>query len=440
MNIALIGQDIPALLPSLLADLFFAQKTAASVRLHEKNEAMRDLLEGYGRAVCARAGLGGVKACASLADALENADCVIYAGDPMAASRFRMDREALSGPEESDPGLTDQARVLGGLGGLMHTLRQGDAILTLCGAMRDRCPDALVISLGEPVARTTAIFAAQGFRAWGLTGGWRKGPGGLAWLLNLIGAKTEDTEAEAAGLPHFCFLTALRDRKSGRNLLSAMEAAVRDGKAGRLARRWLDMLGAVAVGSVPDHASLMPAQPDYMPDPDPVLSEPVEKRKERILRMNTVREKGLTDPEGAASQLLLLSGAPASRPVQLAAALLEKKDLDLDAAVRVNRSGAVRNLPRKAVVEAPLRLRAGEEQPLPVTLPGSLAELCLDIDEAGRLAAAAAAGDRAALRESIEIDPALAGLDRLYCLDAARAMIDLHSDILSRWDETEEDD
>lgn len=440
MRIALIGQDIPALLPSLLADLFFAHRSASDVRLWEKNEAMRDLLAGYGGAVCRKAGLGSVTACATLPETLEGAACVIYAGDPMAASRFRMDREALSGADGDDSGLSDQARVLGGIGGLMHTLRQGEAVLDLCGAMREACPDALVITLGEPVARTAAMFADRGFRVWGLTDGWRKGPGGLHGLLALIGAKPEETEAEAAGLPHFCFLTALRDRGSGRNLMLQLEEAVREGRAGRLAQRWLDMLGAVPVGSVTDHASLMPAQPDYMPDPDPVLAEPVERRKERILRMNTVREKGLGDPEAQAAQLLLLSGARTARPVQLALALTGGRTLSLDAAVRVNRAGTIRSLPREAVIEAPLRLAEGEEKPLSLTLPGSLAELCLDIDEAGRLAAKAAAGDRAALRECVELDPALAGLDRLYCMDAVRALIDLHSDVLSRWDETEEDD
>ena len=42
------------------------------------------------------------------------------------------------------------------------------------------------------------------------------------------------------------------------------------------------------------------------------------------------------------------------------------------------------------------------------------------------------------LRECIEIDPALAGLDRLYVLDVVEKMIEMHSDVLSRFDEDEE--
>ena len=439
MRFALIGQDIPALLPALLADLYFAHKSDAEACVFERNEAMRDLMARYGAAVTKRAGHGAVAVTESRREALRGADCVIYAGEPMAASRFRMDREALSGAEDGDPGLSDQARTLGGLGGLMRTLRQGEQILDLCAEMREACPGALVITLGEPVARTVAIFRAQGFGAWGLTEGWRRGITGLAGLCDRLGVKVEETEAEAAGLPHFTFLTALRDRRSGQTLLPALAERTAAGDNGRLARRWLDMLGAVAVGDVNDHAALMAAQDDYQPDPEPALAESVEKRKERILRMNTAADKGLRDPEGQAAQLLLLAGAKAARPVQLALALLEKRDLRLDAAVRVNRKGAVANLPREAIVEAPLTLKAGEEQPERIALPGPLADLCLDIDEAGRLAAEAAAGDRGALRGCIELDPALAGLDRLYCLDAAEKMIAMHGDILTRW-ETDDDE
>ena len=224
MKIALMGQDIPALLPSLLADLFFAGRADAEAALQEKNDAMRDLMARYGAAVTRKAGRGRVSVTPDRDAALAGADAVIYAGDPMAASRFRMDREALSGLTEDDPGLSDQARVLGGIGGLMHTLRQAEQILDLCEAMRRDCPDTLVITLGSPVARTAALFARQGFRCFGLTQGWRTGPGGLAWLCRELGVKPEDTEAQAAGLPDFTFLKADWSGVNGAYLLTLFVA------------------------------------------------------------------------------------------------------------------------------------------------------------------------------------------------------------------------
>ena len=52
MKIALIGQDIPMLLPTLLTDLLFAGREAnAEIAVEEGNPAMRDVLQGYGDAV-----------------------------------------------------------------------------------------------------------------------------------------------------------------------------------------------------------------------------------------------------------------------------------------------------------------------------------------------------------------------------------------------------
>ena len=51
MKIALIGQDIPALIPTLLTDLLFVGKQAADVWVEEKNQAMQDVLQRYGIAV-----------------------------------------------------------------------------------------------------------------------------------------------------------------------------------------------------------------------------------------------------------------------------------------------------------------------------------------------------------------------------------------------------
>ena len=63
-----------------------------------------------------------------------------------------------------------------------------------------------------------------------------------------------------------------------------------------------------------------------MPEEKPEFGESVEQRKERILYMNTVRDKGTGDREGAMAQLLLLSRVPPIRPVRLALAVLRGED------------------------------------------------------------------------------------------------------------------
>ena len=79
MKFAFIGQEIPMLLPSLLADLYFSQKLDAEAVLAEKNEAMRDLMQRYGNAVCEKAGMGRVTVCTDRRETLRDADCVIAA-------------------------------------------------------------------------------------------------------------------------------------------------------------------------------------------------------------------------------------------------------------------------------------------------------------------------------------------------------------------------
>ena len=429
MKIALIGQDIPMLLPALLADLLFAGKeTDADVFAEETNPAMRDVLQGYGEAVFRKAGArGGITVSAERGEVLREADCVIYAGDPQAASRFFMDRNALGSDDEDNPGLTDQARVNGGIEGLMHALRAGKAVMRLCDDMDTYCPGTIVINLGQPMARTTAVFLNRGYRCFGMGRTPMKGANGVDTYAKRLQIAPENLKAETAGLPGFAFLTEIRDGAG--DLMPKLKKAAANGELGSLSRRWLGWWDAIPAGDVTDHAEFLPAQPDYIPDEKPEFGETVERRKERILYMNTVREQGADAGEGAMAQLLLLSKAPPIRPMRLALALIRKETGDYPAVTRRN-GGEMPQLPREAVIETTLRLKNGEAVERGIRIPDALAETMAEIDDANRLAARAAMGDPGALREYVENDPALGGLDRLYCQDVAEALIRLNEDML----------
>ena len=438
MKIALIGQDIPTLLPTLLTDLLFVGKQSAAIALEEKNAAMQDVLQRYGDAIIRHSGVEAtLNVTGSRREVLSGADCVIYAGDCMAASRFKMDRDALSGVEEDDPGLLEQARVNGGIGGLLHTLRQGEMVLDLCESMQDNCPEAIVVNLGQPVARTTLMFENAGFRCYGVGRTPLRGANGLDSLVKKLNCKESDVKATIAGLPGFSFLVGLEDVKAQDDLLPLLYDLAEEDNLGQLTKRWLDWYGAIAIGDVTDHAEWLPAQDDFVPDEEPVFGETVERRKERILWMNTVGTKGAQEKEGQMAQILLLSKAVPIRPMQLALALLRGDDCDIPAVTRVN-NGELPQLAKSAMIEAELTQRGGAIVPHGTMLPAPLAEICGEIDETNQLAAKAATGDRAALRECIEIDPALAGLDRLYVQDVVDKMIELHSDVISRLNEDEE--
>ena len=428
----MIGQDVPTLLPALLTDLLFTKNAAeADVTVEEGNPAMRELLQGYGDRIFEKAGKGGTFQVLSGRDeVLAGADCVIYAGDPQAASRFFQDRSALGSDEEDAPGLTDQARVNGGIEGLLHALRAGEAVLNLCDGMDKACPDAVVVNLGQPVARTTAVFEARGYRTCALGRTPLRGANGVDTYAKRLQIRPENVQAVTAGLPGFAFLTEMKDGKT--DLLGKLKKAAANGELGSLARRWLGWWDAVPAGDVTDHAEFLPAQEGFIPDERPEFGETVEKRKERILYMNTVKEQGANSREGAMAQLLLLSKVPPVRPMRLALALLRRETAEIPAVARKN-NGVLPQLPKDAIIETALILEDGEDKTPAIRVPDALADILCEVDSANRLAAKAAFGDREALREYVETDPALDGLDRLYCLDVVNALIEMHSDVLTRF-------
>ena len=432
MKIAMIGQDVPTLLPALLTDLLFAGGEAdAGVYAEEGNPAMQDVLRGYGNEVFARAGKGGAfHALAEREKVLDGADCVIYAGDFQPASRFHMDRNALGSDEEDNPGLTDQARVNGGIEGLLHALRAGELILNLCDAMDENCPDAAVVNLGQPMARTTALFESRGYRTYGLGRTPLKGANGVDTYAKRLQIRPENVRAVTAGLPGFAFLAEMKDGKT--DLLGKLKKAAENGELGSLAKRWTGWWDAVPVGDVTDHAEFLPAQEGFIPDEHPEFGETVEKRKERILYMNTVRDQGAESREGAMAQLLLLSKVPPVRPMKLALALLRNETAEIPAVARKN-GGTMPQLSPEAIIETALILKDGKQEMPAIRVPEALADILCEVDNANRLAAKAAFGDREALREYVETDPALDGLDRLYCRDVVDALIRMHEDVLTRF-------
>ena len=115
--------------------------------------------------------------------------------------------------------------------------------------------------------------------------------------------------------------------------------------------------------------------------------------------------------------------------MRLALALVRGENADVPAVTRRN-GKELPQLPETAMIESGLTLVRGQEESHGIRLPDALAEIMREIDETNRYAAAAAMGDREALRLCVETDPALGGLDRLYCMDVVEALIELHRDVI----------
>jgi len=424
MKIALVGSQTAQWLPGLAADLFFANKVSCEIWLHEGNGALGKLAQDYLNVLIAH---GKADASAhfssDLNEVLQNTDAVIYADECQNASRFFNDREALKSPDENDPGLTDQARPWAGLEGLLMTLRVGSKALKLCEAMAQACPQAIVINLSKPLSQITALFHQQGFTSYGLDGSHLKGADGMEGLCRVL--KKNQLTFQSAGLNGFAFLIQLAQEQ--KDCLRKAQAAVKHGDWGELKKRWLDWYGMIPLGS--EHGQYLPAQPDWQPEEEPNLSESVERRKERILQMNTVVQKGPASKEGAVAQVTLLSKVAAARPGQLLAALFTDASITVPAVVQKN-GRRFPQLSPNAMIEASLTV-GGENTP--VTFTQEAASIMDEIANVHLNSAKAAAGDRQALRDVIEEDPALSGLDRLYCQDVVEALIRMNEDVLERF-------
>lgn len=426
---ALIGNEIPGLFPGLAADFLFAHKVPCQVYLYEPNEAMAKLMLQYAQRLGKESHVTFHLA-KSRSEALKGATGVLFAHEAQAASRFQMDRDFLLQLDESG-GLADQARPLGGIGGLMHTLRTGNALLDLCDEMAAGCPGAILLVNAQPMGRMVALAEMAGFRALGVAQDPLRQEMGLPLFAKALDTEEDALSASYGGPYGFTWLTALTGRATGKDRLPELYEAAMAGALGTLPRRWFDWYGAVPVGDLSTHAQFMAAQPGYTPPEKPFLSEDVETRKERIRLMNQVVEKGTGSPEGEMAQLTLLSKVSSARPVQGLLAATTAGEASIPAAVAKN-NGFVPGLPKDSAVECPLLIQGGTLHGNSRPLPPDCHDVAFEVALCDRFAAMAAMGDASALRDYIEQDPALSGLDRLYCQDIVLHLIHIHGDMLPR--------
>ncbi len=417
MKIALIGSDIPSVLPGFLADMFYAQKAAGTLAVHEPNQALGDLLKKYALAVIGKSGIAGsLTIHKDLEATLAGADAVIFADSLQNASRFQMDVSALSGENEEDEGLKNQARVHDGIEGLLFTLRTGAKALSLTAQMEAHCPHALVLNLSQPLSQITALFHLNGFECYGFGETALTGKAGVEGLCHVISKKQSGLTFQTAGLYRFQWLTELKETMSGKDLLPRAVQAYKNGAMGQGKKLFASWYGALPIGE--GHGESLPQNDCFTPDLNPVLAESIEKRKERLLHMNEVVTHGLNTPYGQLAQLALIKNVPAERPIQC---LLMGEAYPLPILRKAN--GSIKGLLKDSVIQATFSQTN-------LTLPQGVMDIVSDVAYGHQLCAKAAMGDQEALREYIETSPALSGLDRLYLQSLVMHLIRLHEDVL----------
>lgn len=355
-------------------------------------------------------------------EALVGASYVTCAAATQIRRRWQMDREVLQ-----RHGIREVTSECGGVGGLSYALRSIWLVLSVARDMEVLCPKAWLLNVTNPLPRVvTAVLRHTRIRCVGLCNAAWGGYGGYAHVARLVGYDMKDINVVSAGLNHFSWLLAVRDRYNGTDLMGAVKEAVEGGAfdAEPLIRKWWTQFGALPLAGVPHTGEFLPF--------DAVETRETEAHHgteaERARRKEQLREVA----EGRLSWRVMLAHRSWERPADLIHSFITGTTRYLDMVNTTNR-GAIANLPEDAVVEVPAVVRNGEVHRMKVgALPDALGEYCTTVSTVHTLIAdAAARGDRSLLEEAVLTDPAIT--EKRAARKAVDELLRVHADLLPQF-------
>ena len=418
--------------PAIFEDLFIRWRIPCEVWMVDSDLDMAEL-SARGAQAIARA--FGAQArfyyTTQLSKATFSADAVIFCADFLDEDAWKKDLAALD-----EVGLGKQARLRGGIGGAMQTMRVLDFITDLATQMAEECPDAPLIICdsgfgGVQLAR--ACECAQricGVRTLGVSGVTEQTRRRLAMYLNM---KEEDMRLTCAGLNNFSWVAKMTD-KQGRDLIARCKKEMKEDPREELSAQYIDWYDAIPAGERVMLYELL-GDTELSPRKTVLLSgvglADYELRK-RNLAMLTVH--GPLSPEGAkAWGQIRLSGLQTARPVEVLRALWGEGECRVEN-LNMPCDGAIDGVAPGRFVECPAVIDQDGVRGVHTELPVELEDLMGQLSLCNVLyAEAAATGSRAALREAMEIDPALSGVDLLYTEGVLSDMMEAQKEKLKRF-------
>ena len=237
----------------------------------------------------------------------------------------------------------------------------------------------------------------------------------------------ESLHFKAAGLEHFAWITAITGH-SKLSLQQLKDSILSKPQENDILAKWIDLYDGLAYGDVQKIGQYLPAQPGILPMDEVIFTENITLRKERIIKMNQVNQKGLTSKEGQEAQIALLSQVDGLRPVQsLFTCLgLAKEALNNQPLLAQNKAYQIKNLPPQAVVVT--------NTLEPTALEEEIADIARGITRWQiSIAKATLTGDWALLRLAIDEDTALANTDRLAIFALLQELMEAHEDVLPQF-------
>ena len=420
--------------PAILEDLLVRRKEPCRLWLVD---ADAQTLELTARAARQLAKASGCPAefyyTASWEKALPGADAVIVCSDFLDEEAWKKDVESLS-----RVGLGKQARLAGGLGGAMQTLRAVGWIADLAEDMREVSSENAPLLLcdsgfgGLPLSR--ACEAAQricGVRTLGVSAAAEQTRRRLALYLDV---PEPDLDLVCAGLNGFSWVARLTDRRDGTNLIPRCMKEMAEDPREKLSAQYIDWYGAIPAGHRPLQYELLADTPES-PMRTVIFSgvglADAETRKRDLAKLAVYGPAAEQGKEAWAR--IRRTGFSEARPAAALSALWGGEPCEAGSLV-MPCGGAVPGVPPGRFVEGPARVDAAGAHGYAVNLPIELEDVLSQLSLVNLLyAEAAATGNRDALREALQIDPALAGVDLLYAEDLLESMMEGQKEKLHRF-------
>ncbi len=359
-------------------------------------------------------------------EALDGASYVLCCAAPQLRQRFETDCRVMA-EQDADLLVTE----FGGVAGISYSLRQIAFMRDLACDMKETCPDAMFLTVSNPLPRVCQAMHEDGIRTVGFCSAALEGYAMVHRLLEGGRISHPFTEARErwdvtfGGLNHFSWAVKIRDRNTGEDLLPALrEKLAAGGTSG-----WQlgdDMLRETGYLLVPnDHHTQ-----DFLPPREGATNRGHSSHgsaDEVNRRVGMLRQIA----EGSKPYRPLVEGGSWERPMDLVAALLGACQTDFDAVNTVN-TGQIPQLPEGVFVETPAAASAEglviETVQIPETVQPYLQDAARQTD---RIVRAARTRDRALVHECIEEDPTV--LNKPAGHDAIDACMQAHRDVIGEF-------
>lgn len=445
LKIAIIGAGSFVFGPSALRGAIFDNRLdGAELALVDIDREPLEIMGGLGRRMAAEAGVNArVTTHTTREAALDGAHFVVSSAAPDFRRRHEIDCDIV---ERLAPG--HGGTEFGGVTGISYSLRQIAFVEQIAADMRRLCPKARFLNSSNPLPRVCQAMHERGIESYGFCMASRTGYLMLCRVFDVgfpdigkapAGASAPSGEHDydwfetagrrlwdvtMAGLNHFSWVLAMRDKTTGADLLGELRRRIAAGATSGYKRA--DAIGReTGFLLVPEDRHTA----DFLP---PARPGPQETRRqmwhggpdERRTRMQALRAAA----EGTAPLASVLGAGAWEKPMDFVAALSRNKPAAFHALNTINR-GQISNLPRNVFVETAAEVDAAGVRPQQVTLPATVLPYCSSAAAVtDAIVRAALARSRKLVHEAVELDPTI--VDKAAGLAAIDAVLEAHADML----------